>query len=131
MASPTEIAREALDEVKELKAKLDSIEREIGQYEFLKALNRLAVIEEKLLQITKGGEDAKRIPVIDDRVDKLETRATEADRLRERVAVLESLVAEGKKIKEEVGKRSWQFVVLFVGGLITLGINIAVSFIRK
>jgi len=51
--------------------------------------------------------------------------------LRERLAVLEDRVTELKKMREESDKRYWQFVVLFVGGLITLGINLVVSFVRK
>ncbi len=51
--------------------------------------------------------------------------------LRERLAVLEDRVAELRKSKEEADRRRWQFVVLFVGGLLTLAINLVVSFVRK
>jgi chromosome segregation ATPase len=53
------------------------------------------------------------------------------NQIRERLAVLEDRINELKKSKEESEKRYWQFVVLFVGGLVTLGINLVVSFIRK
>jgi hypothetical protein len=67
------------------------------------------------------------------RVDELRTHVDSFDllSLRERVAVLESQVVELKRNKEESEKRYWQFVVLFVGGLLTLAINVTVSFIRK
>lgn len=51
--------------------------------------------------------------------------------LRERIAVLEDRVTELKKSKEEADRRYWQFVVLFVGGILTLAINLVVSFVRK
>ena len=51
--------------------------------------------------------------------------------LRERLAVLEDRVAELRKSKEEADRRYWQFVVLFIGGLLTLAINLVVSFVRK
>ena len=51
--------------------------------------------------------------------------------LRERLAVLEDRVTELKKSKQETDRRYWQFVVLFVGGILTLAINLVVSFVRK
>ena len=48
-----------------------------------------------------------------------------------KVAVLEQRLNELKRLKDETDRRYWQFVVLFIGGLITLGINLVVSFIRK
>lgn len=60
-----------------------------------------------------------------------EVARLELETLRERVAVLEERVAELKKMREEAEKRYWQFVVLFVGGLVTLAINLVVSFVRK
>jgi hypothetical protein len=66
----------------------------------------------------------------------IDSLATDIDRaklaeLRERIAILEERVTELKKLREEAEKRYWQFVVLFIGGLITLGINLVVSFVRK
>ena len=51
--------------------------------------------------------------------------------IRERLAVLEDRVTELKKSKEEADRRYWQFVVLFIGGILTLAINLVVSFVRK
>ena len=51
--------------------------------------------------------------------------------VRERLAVLEDRVTELRKSKEEADRRYWQFVVLFVGGILTLAINLVVSFVRK
>ncbi len=51
--------------------------------------------------------------------------------MRERLAVVEHTLAELKKQKEEADRRLWQFIVLFVGGLITLAINFALVFVRK
>ena len=52
------------------------------------------------------------------------------NQIRERLAVVEDRVGELKKAREETEKRYWQFAVLFVGGLITLAINLVVSFVR-
>jgi hypothetical protein len=35
-----------------------------------------------------------------------------------------------KRVKDDTDKRYWQFVFLFIGGLITLGIQLTVSFVR-
>ncbi len=51
--------------------------------------------------------------------------------IRERLAVLEDRVTEFRESKREADRRYWQFVVLFVGGILTLAINLVVSFIRK
>lgn len=51
--------------------------------------------------------------------------------IRERLAVLEDRVTELRKSKEEADRRYWQFVVLFIGGILTLAINLVVSFVRK
>ena len=51
--------------------------------------------------------------------------------LRERLAILEDRITELRKSKEEADRRYWQFVVLFIGGILTLAINLVVSFIRK
>jgi hypothetical protein len=58
-------------------------------------------------------------------VAKLDKRADDADRLRERVVSLETTVAELKKKDEESGKRGWQLVFIIVGA----GLALASSFI--
>jgi len=107
MASPTEIARQAIDEVRELKAKVTQLEAEINRYQLLAALNRLAVQETKMLQSEKVLEEVKRLAVIDDRVTRLERE------------------------KDESGKRAANFVYAVIG--IALGVvgNLIVSAFKK
>ncbi len=67
----------------------------------------------------------------DVRLHDREFERLQLDLLRERLAVLEDRLSELRKSKEEADRRYWQFVVLFVGGLVTLAINLVVSFVRK
>lgn len=91
----------------------------------------MPMAESKVEQLAR--ETEKELALIKKDGEALQKDIDQADlnQVRERIAVLEERVVELKKMREESEKRYWQFVVLFVGGLITLGINIAVSFIRK
>jgi hypothetical protein len=51
--SPTEIARQAIAEAKELRAKAEQLEKELNQYQLLNTLNRLAVVETRVDQAEK------------------------------------------------------------------------------
>ena len=51
--------------------------------------------------------------------------------LLRKVAVLEDRIAELKRLKEETDRRHWQFVLLFVGGIITLAIQLLLLFFKK
>lgn len=74
-----------------------------------------------------------KVGLLEKDVVRLQEESKQLDllRLRERIAVLEDRVTELKKSKEEADRRYWQFVVLFVGGILTLAINLVVSFVRK
>lgn len=123
------MARQALDELKELRAFVTALDKQLTQYDFIAVSNRISVLEEKLVQISKWQEDSKRVPVIDDRVSKLEARATDADRLRDRVVAAEGTVTELKRWKEESEKRHWQFVYIFAGGMASLLVTVIVQLI--
>ena len=74
-----------------------------------------------------------KVGLLEKDVVRLQEEAERLDplQLRERLAVLEDRVTELRKSKEEADRRYWQFVVLFVGGILTLAINLVVSFVRK
>jgi hypothetical protein len=120
VASPTELARQALDELKGLHAFVSALDKQIAQYDILAALSRLAILDEKLTQLAKQGENSNRVPVIDDRVAKLETRAAEADSLREQVAVLKAEMVEMKRAKEQTDNRVWNVLMIAVGAVLSL-----------
>jgi len=87
--------------------------------------------ETKLEQLTRQTELDLALVRKDVEAIRRDIDSANLAQLRERLAVLEDRVTELKKMREESDKRYWQFVVLFVGGLITLGINLVVSFVRK
>ena len=105
--SPTEIARQAIDEVRELKAKVAQLESELNRYQLLVVLQRMSVLETKVTQSEVTLEEVKKLAVIDDRVCRLE---------RER---------------DESGKRSANFIYAVIG--IALGVvgNLIVSAFKK
>lgn len=87
--------------------------------------------ESKITELARRTE--LDLAVLRNDVDSLQEKLTEAGLkvLSERLAVLEDRVTELRKSKEEADRRYWQFVVLFVGGILTLAINLVVSFVRK
>ena len=107
MATPTEMAREAHTQIALLRAEFEIHQRGIETLKLIDLRERLAVLDEKIAKLERELEAVKCLPVIVVRVDKLEQHRDETD------------------------KRRWQFVVLFVGGILTLAINLVVSFVRK
>lgn len=57
-------------------------------------------------------------------------RANLFDMLR-KVAIIEERLAELKRLKEETDRRYWQFHMLFIGGIITLAIQVLILFFKK
>ena len=104
---PTQLAREAKDAISRLKQDHEFLQKRFEDLDLLEVRERVARIEERLSRIEKIQEEHKELPVLADRINKLE------------------------KNKEEADRRYWQFVVLFIGGILTLAINLVVSFIRK
>lgn len=109
MAVPTtaELARQTASEFADLKKDVELLLKQTEQLKLNELPTDLAVLNHRLAQIEKAAEDLRIMPVLTDRVNKLE------------------------KHKEEADRRYWQFVVLFVGGILTLAINLVVSFVRK
>jgi len=64
-----------------------------------------------------------------------EVHRLELGQLRERVAVLESHLADLKKAKDEADKRQWQFVYIFAGAmaslLVTVVVQLVLSLVKK
>jgi chromosome segregation ATPase len=73
----------------------------------------------------------ERFVLLEHRVTELERFWREADRLRERIAVVETQLQELKKREEESSRRLWQGTILFFGSLLTLGIQLIVLFLKK
>ena len=90
-----------------LRAEVDALAGELRRADLLPLRERLAVLESKFVELSLMKEEVKRIAVLEDRV------------------------AELKRLNEEAERRRWQFVMLFVAGLITLAINIALLVFRK
>ncbi|MFO0852171.1 MAG: hypothetical protein U0871_26940 [Gemmataceae bacterium] len=109
--SPTELAREAQKHSETLRIEFELLRNEFERYDMPRLRERLAILEERMA--------------------KHETRVEEFVIAQTKIAVLNDRVEELKKSKEKSDRRYWQFVVLFVGGLLTLAINLVVSFIRK
>jgi hypothetical protein len=107
MPSPSDLAREAKEHSTELRRDFELLEQLVTLSDLMGLKDRLLSMENRMAVMEKFEAELRRIAVLEDRINEL------------------------KKSKEESEKRYWQFVVLFVGGLVTLGINLVVSFIRK
>ena len=87
--------------------------------------------ETKLEQLTRQTELELALVKKDVEAIQKDMDSANLNQVRERLAIIEERILELRKMREESDKRYWQFVVLFVGGLITLGINLVVSFVQK
>jgi hypothetical protein len=96
--SPTRLAREAKEAGELLKQEHEFLLSRFDDLDLLGLRERVARIEERLLRVEKTQEDIKEVPVLADRINKLE------------------------KHKEETEKRGWQFVFIGAGaGLALIG----------
>lgn len=105
MATPTEMAREATLRIAQLRAEFDIREKELGKLELLQPRVRVAVLEEKLAKAERDLESLKLLPVLDDKVGKLE------------------------KHIDDTEKRRWQFVYVFTGAVATLLVTVVVQLV--
>jgi signal recognition particle subunit SEC65 len=112
--SPSEIAREVQREVLLLRSEFDQPRTELDNAEFRRVRERLAVLENRLSELDKAIEQLKPS----------KAEAEEMGALKNRLTQLE----EQKKLGDT---RAFQFIVLFIGGLLTLAINIALLFLKK
>ena len=107
MASPTELAREAMQHSELLRVEFEMLKHDVSQLSLQELRERVAVLEVLNKKIEKSLEEMKQFPVLENRIKQLEDRKLLGD------------------------TRIFQFILLFVGGVLTLAINIVVSFIRK
>jgi hypothetical protein len=105
--SPTELYHELRNEFTFLRATLDGAIAELRSAELLQVRERLAVLEHRLEELGAIKEDNKKL------------------------AVVENQLGDLRRWQEESGRRLFQFVLLFLGGIVTLAINLAVTFLRK
>jgi len=66
-----------------------------------------------------------------ERVSNLREETASIRDMAAQLAVIKEQITELKKMREEADRGYWQFILLFVGGIVTLAINIVVSFIKK
>jgi hypothetical protein len=105
--SPTEKVRILQEEVLVLKAQILAIQKDIDRSDVHRVRERLAVIDERLNRLDRAIEEHKQFPVLENRLAQLE---------------------EQKKLGDT---RLFQFVMLFVGGVITLSVQIVLLFFKK
>jgi hypothetical protein len=81
------------------------------------------LIREMQLELTRLAE----------RFENLREQVSKAElvRMSERIAVLESQLSELKKRDDLFDSRRFQVLVLFIGSLLTLGVQVAVLFLKK
>ncbi len=105
MATPTEMAHEAQRQIAELRSVCDTRFSGIDKLELVELRERLAVVEEKIAKAERELESLKTLPVLDDRVDKLERH------------------------KDDSEKRRWQFVYIFAGAISTLLVTVIIQLV--
>ena len=119
MAGPSavELARTAQQDIAVLRAEFEAFAGNTDAPEMSKLRERFATVEEKVTHLENVVVGVRQVPVIDDRVAKLEVRVAEADSLREQVAVLK---AEIKKAKDQTDSRIWNVLMIAVGAVLSL-----------
>ncbi len=109
MASPTELAREAMEHSRGIRNEFDLLKQ-------LVKLHDLPGLNDRFIGLNH-------------RIDVLETTVAV------RTAVLETRLAELERCKQEADKRQWQFVYIFAGGmatlLVTAVVQLLISVIKK
>ena len=87
--------------------KIEALQNQVGVFE-----GRLLLVEQEV-KTAEVVNTAKRVAVLQDRTDQLNTAAV-------RIAAFEVRIAELELCKQEADKRQWQFVYIFAGGMATL-----------
>ena len=103
--SPTRLAREAKEAIELLQKDHDFLRERFDVLELLDLRERVARFEERLARVEKTLEELKLVPVLEDRVNKLEHR------------------------EEESSKRRWQFAYIFAGAVTTLLVTVLVQLV--
>ncbi len=114
MATPTQLATDALSKAEVLRAEFDFLRSHFEKLNLNEVRERIAVIEDNINKISSKVEQL--IPSKD------ESEAMGA--IKQRVTQLE----EQKKLGDT---RLFQLSMLFVGGIVTLFVQIALLFIKK
>jgi hypothetical protein len=105
MASPTELAREAMEHSRALRQEYELLKQLVESGDLPALRDRLVLLEGRVGAIEKFEAELRRIGVLEDRVNEL------------------------KKGKEEADKRRWQFVYIFAGAVVTLLVTVVVQLV--
>jgi len=103
MGTPTELARDAQRGVEGLQAELNYLRQSLEKLQLDDLRILVKLLEQKLSATEKELASLRAIPVIEDRLAKLE------------------------KHKEETEKRQWQFIYIFAGAMASLLITVLVQ----
>jgi hypothetical protein len=114
MASPTELARESLNKTEILQKVVELLKERLDKLDKLQLYERLAVVERRLADLEKAVEELKPTKAEHEEMGAVKNRLTQLE--------------DQKKLGDT---RAFQFIVLFIGGLLTLAINIALLFLKK
>jgi len=105
MATPTELAREAQKQIELLQAEFEIHQRGMENLKLFDLRERLVVLEQKIAKLERELEALKSLPIIADRVDRLE------------------------RDRDESEKRRWQFAYIFAGAVATLLVTVLVQLV--
>jgi uncharacterized small protein (DUF1192 family) len=137
-SKPAELAKQLTAELESIKVKLATVEQQLTQYGLLELSKSVAVLVQ---QVERLKSDAGQAHASHERLAVLESRIAELDRALEQLkptkaeaeemGALKSRLTQLEEQKKLGDSRLFQFVVLFIGGLLTLAINIALLFLKK
>ncbi len=132
MATPTELANEAITSILVLRTEFELFRKAIEGLTLSDLRQRFAVLESQHAGLRREAESVPALrqanAVLVEKVAALEKRAAD-DRLRERLAVVESQHADTTTATDESDKRRWQFVFIFAGAVATLLVTIVVQLV--
>lgn len=112
--NPTQLARDALHRLELLVKDIQALQKELEKNDLPEVRERLAVTERRLDDLVSLVEQFKPTKAESEEMGAIKNRITQLE--------------EQKRLGDS---RTFQFVVLFIGGLLTLAINIALLFLKK
>jgi hypothetical protein len=131
MASPTELAREAMEHSRAIRKEFDFLKQ-------LVELRDLPGLQDRLMSVQLRIDAIEMTAaILRAEYDSTSRKFDNFDLVdsRERTAVLETRVEELERCKQEADKRQWQFVYIFAGGmatlLVTAVVQLLISVIKK
>ncbi len=136
--TPTQLAREALTAIKFLETKVAIFQQDVDNAELSKHRERTAVLENQVVQLNAQMQEHKltreRTAFLENQDTQLLALMEEHKPTRAEAEILGALKIRMTQLEEEKKRDQtgvFQVMILFLGGIITLAIQIVLLFFKK